>query len=315
MTHTMLDAELVERAAETGADQPQRAHAGPLLVAGKDADHARGALLLAELLARRDRVNAHVLGVVRPLSFPVSVLAGADSEALEETHRRLHAERMRARLHQATGLAAFFTVEAVTGDAAPALARAARERGSEIIMVGVEEQNAPNRAATEDAALQVARAADVPVLAVPAGHALLPKHALVAMDFSSASRRAAQAAIPLLAQGATLTLAYVEPEVDFTALGEEGWAEIHQRGVSQLFEQLAASLSIPGDVAVETLFLRGDAAVALLDHARHGDFDLVATGTQGRTALDRHLTASVSTALLRGAECAVLIAPPPEAAS
>jgi hypothetical protein len=43
MTHPMLDAELVEKAAETGAYQPQRAHTGPLLVAGEDADHPRGA--------------------------------------------------------------------------------------------------------------------------------------------------------------------------------------------------------------------------------------------------------------------------------
>jgi nucleotide-binding universal stress UspA family protein len=155
----------------------------------------------------------------------------------------------------------------------------------------------------------------MPVLAVPPGYGLLPKNALVAMDFGPASQRSAQAALPLLAQGAKLTLAYVEPEVDFAALGKEGWAEIHSHGVAGLFEKLKGSLSVPGDVSIETVVLRGDPAEALLDHARRGDFDLIATGTQGETALDRHLTGSVSTALLRGARCAVLIAPPLEAAS
>jgi nucleotide-binding universal stress UspA family protein len=315
MTHAIPDAELLETTEAAEGAPPQRTHTGPLLVAGEDADHARGVLHIAELLARRDRVNAHVLGVVQPLAFPASLFADLDREALEEGRRRMHLERMRQRLHQATGLAAFFTAEAVTGSVAPTLARAARQRGSELIMVGLEEPDGHNRTATEDAALQVTRAADAPVLAVPAGCGVLPKRALVAMDFGPASQRSAQAALPLLAQGAKLTLAYVEPEVDFAALGKEGWAEIHTHGVAGLFEKLRASLSVPGDVSVETVVLRGEPAAALLDHARRSDFDLIATGTQGETALDRHLTGSVSTALLRGARCAVLIAPPPEAAS
>lgn len=316
MTHAIPGAELLEATGTADAAPAQRTHTGPLLVAGEDADYTRGVLQLAEALARRDRVNAHVLGVVRQLAFPASLFADLDREALEEGRRRMHLERVRQRLHQATGLAAFFTVDAVTGSPAPTLARAARERGAELIMVGLEELGAQNRTATEDAVLQVTRTADTPVLAVPAGCALLPKNALVAVDFSPASLRAARAAIPLLAQSAKLTLAYVEPEVDFAALGKEGWTEIHQHGVEGLFEKVAASLSVPGDVSVETVLLRGgDPAAALHAHIRAGAFDLIATGTQGQTALDRHLTGSVSTALLRGARCAVLIAPPPAGAS
>jgi nucleotide-binding universal stress UspA family protein len=290
---------------------PRRTYTGPLLIAGEDADYTRGALHVAELLARRDRVNAHVIGVVRPLTFPVSLLSDADGEALEEGRRQMHLDRVRQRLHQATGLAAYFTVEAITGSPAAVLAGAARKRSSEIIVVGLEVHGAPGRTASEDGALQVTRAADVPVLAVPADHASLPTNALVAMDFSPASRRAARACIPLLAQGATLTLAYVKPDVDLAALGKEGWATIHDHGVARLLDQLAGSLAVPGDVSIETLLLRGDPAAALLNHLSRGDFDLVATGAQGQTELERHLTGSVSTALLRGARCAVLIAPPP----
>jgi nucleotide-binding universal stress UspA family protein len=311
MAQTTVDSDRVEASGEVDATPPQRTHTGPLLIAGEDADYTRGALHVAELLARRDRVNAHVLGVVRPLTFPVSLLSEIDREALEEGRRRTHLDRVRQRLHQATGLAAYFTVDAATGSPAAELARVARERGSEVILVGLEEHGAPGRTATEDAALQVTRAAEVPVLAVPVGRAFLPKHALVAMDFSAASQRAAQATIPLLATGAKLTLAYVEPDVDFAALGKQGWAEIHDHGVARLFEQLAASLSIPGDASVETVLLRGEPAATLLDHLSRGDFDLIATGAQGQTELERHLTGSVSTAVLRGARCPVLIAPPP----
>lgn len=58
-----------------------------------------------------------------------------------------------------------------------------------------------------------------------------------------------------------------------------------------------------------------DTAETLLEHARQHDLDLIATGTQAHTALDRHLTGSVSTALLRRAQRAVLMSPPKEASS
>ena len=300
-----------------GVDEavPERTHTGPLLIAGEDADFTRGALHVAELLARRDRVNAHVLGVVRPLTFPSTLLDEIDIATLEASRCQTHLNRVRQRVHQAAGLAAYFTVGAVTGNPASELARAASERNSELILVGLAEQGVPGRTASEDAALQVTRAAEVPVLAVPVDRSSLPKRAMVAMDFSPASQRAAQAVIPLLSKGSKLTLAYVVPDVDFAAFGKPGWATIHDHGVARLFERLAAALSIPGDISVETVLLRGEIVAALLDYARRADVDLIATGTQGETELERHRTGSVSTAVLRGAQCLVLIAPPPPTSS
>ena len=83
------------------------------------------------------------------------------------------------------------------------------------------------------------------------------------------------------------------------------------RGVATLFEQPRAALSASGDVTVETELIRGDDPVrALLEFARKGKFDLVASGMQGAWGLDPHFTGSVSTALLRGAACTTLTAPP-----
>jgi nucleotide-binding universal stress UspA family protein len=292
---------------------PQRTLVGPLLIAGQDAEYLRGALRVAELLARRDRVNAHVLGAVPPLGIPQLLLLNVDHEALEDGRQRQFADRLRQRLHRTAGRAAQFSVEAVAGSAAIALARAAQERRSQFIVVGLEEHGVRGRAATEDAALQVRGAAGIPVLAVPAGQTQLPRRALVAMDFSAASLRAARSTIPLLAKGATLTLAHVEPRVDFRTLGMHGWAEIYERGVAAMLAPLATALSVPDDITVDIAMLRtddADPAVALLERAQRDSSDLIATGTQGHTALDRHLTGSVSTALLRGARCVVLIAPP-----
>jgi nucleotide-binding universal stress UspA family protein len=292
---------------------PRRSLVGPLLIAGQDAEYMRGALCVAEILARRDRVNAHVLGAVPPLALPRLLLVNLDHEALEDGRRERHLDRLRRRLHQVTGISTHFSVEAITGSPAVELARAARERGSEYILVGLEQYDALGRAATEDVALQVRGSASIPVLAVPMGQERLPQRALIAVDFSAASMRAARAAIPLLAPRATLTLVHVEPTVDFQELGMDGWAENYERGVAMLFEPLVALLTAASDITVKAVVLHSnggdDTAEALLEHARQHDFDLIATGTQAHTALDRHLTGSVSTALLRGAQCAVLMSP------
>jgi nucleotide-binding universal stress UspA family protein len=182
-----------------------------------------------------------------------------------------------------------------------------------LILVGIAEHGAPRRAETEDAALQMTRAADVPVVAVPPNVALLPRRALVAMDFSEASADAARAAVLLLADGGTLTLAHVAPDIDFREMGKEGWDLIYESGVARLFDQLVGELRVPGVVDVDTVVARGDVSAQLLNLAARGAFELVAAGSQATAWVEWHLTGSVSTSLLRGARCPVLIAPPANA--
>jgi nucleotide-binding universal stress UspA family protein len=268
---------------------------------------------VAQLLARRDRVNAHVLTVVRPLALPASLFAAVDRDAWEEVRRQQQLSSVRQRLHETVGRTAHFSVSAESGGPAPVIARIARERRAELILLGIDAHGAPRRAETEDAVLQVTRTADVPILAVPPDVALLPRRALVAMDFSEASARAARAAVHLLASGATVTLAHVAPDVDFREMGKEGWGHIYDRGVASLLEQLSGELRLADDVDVDAVVMSGDAPVRLLELAARGAFELVAAGSQTAPWVEWHLTGSVSTSLLRGARCAVLIAPPADA--
>jgi len=272
-----------------------------------------GALHVAQLLARRDRVNAHVLTVVRPLALPASLFAAVDQDAWAEVRRQQQLASVRQRLHETVGRTAYFSVSAENGSPAPVIARAARERGAELIIVGIDAHGASRRAETEDAALQVTRTADVPVVAVPPNVTLLPRRALVAMDFSEASASAARAAALMLASGGTLTLAHVAPDIDFREMGKVGWEQIYDSGVAGLFEQLVGELRIPGELDVDTVLVRGDAPTHLLGLAARGAFELVAAGSQATPWVEWHLTGSVSTSLLRGARCPVLIAPPPNA--
>lgn len=310
MTQTRPASTRTRRGAAGVALAPSRRLEGPILVAADDGEATGGPLRLAELLARRDRVGVRVLGVVRPVGLPVWLSVDVDAQALEEGRRRLHEERVRARLHQTVGLGAFFEVEIATGSPAPVIAAAARTNRASVLLVGLTAHGSPGRATSEDSVLQLTRAADIPVVAVPAGCDRLFANALVAVDFSETSLRAARAVLPLLVPGATLTLAHVEPIADLRAMGREGWAEIYERGVAGLFASLQAQLSGASDVAVRTVLLEGEPVPALLDHAARNGCDLVASGTQGADARGPCLTGSVSTALLRGTSGAMLVAPP-----
>lgn len=292
----------------------RRALVGSLLVAGEDASPIDGALRLAQLLARRDRVNAHVLTVVRPLPLPGALFAAIDRDAWDEVRRQQQLSSVRQRLHQTVGQTTHFSVSVETGSPARVIARVAREHRAELVLVGLDAHGSPGRAGTEDAALQVTRTVDTPVIATPPNVALLFRRALVAVDFSEASVRAARAALLTLASGGTLTLAHVAPDVDFREMGKEGWGQIYDSGVADLFDRLAAELRMPGVVDVDTLVMRGDdASVPLLELAARGAFELIAAGSQSAPWIEWHLTGSVSTSLLRGARCAVLIAPPVDA--
>ena len=134
-----------------------------------------GALRVAQLLARRDRVNAHVVTVVRPLSLPASLFPALDRDAWMEVRRQQQLSSVRQRLHETVGRTAYFSVSAESGSPAPVIARIARERRAELILLGIDAHGAPRRAETEDAALQVTRTTDTPVLAIPPNVALLPR--------------------------------------------------------------------------------------------------------------------------------------------
>jgi nucleotide-binding universal stress UspA family protein len=310
MTDTM---DLLDHASQPDAGvirTVRQALDGPLVIAGSTDESMCGALRLAELLTRRDRVAAHVLGVVRPTGFPVWAFADVDPEALEDGRRRQHLERVRQRVHQTVGRSGRFTVNVVSGSPTRALASEARGIGAAYILVGLAEEGTSERRTGEDAVLHVARSTDVPVLAVPVGCARLPASALLATDFSPASWSAAGAAMRVLAPGATLTLAHVEPEADLRDLGQEGWVRIYERGVTGLFEELAGALrAARDDVRIESVLLKGDPVPALLEYAARRACELIASGAQSASDIGDPFTGSVSTALLRGARCCVLIAP------
>ena len=280
---------------------------GPLLIAGEEGRPLSGAIQLAEALARRDGVNAHVVSVVRPLSSPLSHLvcqvADLERHELEVCRRQIRQARAQRQVHEAVGPSTFFSTGVELGEPVSITADTARLRAAEYILVGLPGLNSRGRARVEEVAFRLAKAAGVPVLAVPAHVDRLPRSALVNMDLGEASVRAARATVPLLAAGGSLTLAHVVPEVEFAPPDAGDWVEAGTQGVAQLGDELR----LAGDLEVRSVVLKGDPASVLSELAQ--DFDLTAVGTPKRPSFGRFLTGSVSADVLWEVGGMVLIAP------
>lgn len=283
-----------------------RASPAPLLVACDGTAGADGALVAARLLAEREGGQVEVVAVAEPLPVVLPEMGGViydPSYARAATEALLH--QVRARAAELGNPAWPVTVE--TGDPAATIVRLAREHRARLIVMGLGRHDVTERLFGPELTLQVMRAASVPVLAVPATLRALPRRAVVAVDFSEQSIRAARMAADVVTGGEPLELAHVEPRA--AAVAE--WASLralYREEATQQLAEVTTRLARCGRRSHGRL-LEGDPAHALLELARTTGADLIAMGTQGRGFMHRMLLGSVATRVVRQSHSAVLVVP------
>lgn len=289
---------------------------GGLLVAIDDRSESRGVLSVAELLARRERANAHLVGTAALSALP-ETLTIDEREALREHQRARLRDRTKQRLHNTIGRGVYWSTDAALGALPEILADQAGRRRPQLIVLALNQAEESSRHREAEAIMRVANAVDAPVLVVPPHQELLFERVLVATDFSASSTRAARMALSVMAPSGRLEIIHVEPDIDFEARGHAGWRAANAKGVEQLLDDLRRVLDGEGhpgqaerSVVARTLSLRGEAASAILDHAVRHKCDLIALGGR-RVPDDASLPlGSVSLSVLLTTHCAVLVAPP-----
>lgn len=198
------------------------------------------------------------------------------------------------------------------GPPARTIVWAAHRAGASLIVMGIGGHGAMDRLAGREVALQVARLAHVPVLAVPRYVSALPRRVLVGLDFSSFGQETLRALPAVLAPDAEVHLAHA---ISPRASDSEGWLQLytaHGPRVRQAIEQAAMELELAHGIRAVVHVVEGDPARSLLDLAEELDVELIATGSHGHGFWSRLVLGSVSSRVLRGARCAVLVVPPPE---
>ena len=308
-------------------DPPVR---GPVLLASAGRGATNATFFLASLLAERFHVGVEVAGVLEP--YPVLLFGEQppmyppDFETIQRDVIRRSIER---RLDAIGPDAEKWPVTIFYGDPARAIATVAREHDSTMIVVGLGRHDRLSRLPGGERALHILRSADRPVLAVAPDAVALPKTAVVGMDFSAASVRAARAALMTIAEDGLLVLVHVRPLIDLLPLYAtkehshesyetllENWRAKSDKETAALFARLREELRqyAPKGVTIETQTRSGVVLEQLLEIADEKGAHLVAVGTHGPGAIERFFIGSVATEVLRHAGRSVLVAPAPEAA-
>ncbi len=278
-----------------------------VLLATDGTERSDGALRIAA-------ARAHTMGAVLQVMIVLEAeirLSSNDGHFGESRILHRRAARRRAveeQLRRVLGPDHLHTISVYDGNPAFAISRVAIERRASLIVVGIGRHGMTDRVFSDETALQLARIARTPVLAVPEDAVAAPRHAVVAIDFSEVSNRAAQSAVETVADGGRVDLVHVMPNVGEDAFTLESEAP-YARWVGEQLSAVAEALVVPAGVTVTTAAVRGQRTPQLLAYAASVAADLICTGTHGRGFVARTLLGSVTTKLLRGATCTVLAVP------
>ena len=296
----------------TSSRETPGAQRAPVLVALKAYDGCDAALAVAQWLAGVQRRPLHALTVLEPNEM-VAVAAGVPAlpEHYRTEERAAIAELLEVRLARTrAGSDTEQRVDVIDGPAAHTVTDVAREREAHAIVVGTGEHGALGRLVYGERAVQITRLSDRPVIVVPPTTVAGPvSEAIVAVDFSPASQRAARFAIEMLADEGRLTLVHVKSAVNLSEESAGWWDDAYERRTADLFRRLTATLRPPRGITITTQMLHGDVAPMLLTLARERGVGLIACGGRRHSFIERMLLGSVSTELIRRAECTVAVMP------
>ena len=285
---------------------------GPVIAAvGRENVHHL--LMTAQAVATRLGTRVQVVSVLPPLfvsgmtGAPVYVPAVEAEMDLRESISRMVEREVGDVADESPGM----RWEVAVGDVADVLTTRASSLDASMLVMGLGRHRAVEQLLAVETTLRVMRHSTAPVLAIDSAFDGTAKRAVVATDFSPRSALAAQATLPLLADGAALHLVHAwqrSGSANPTILAAE------QRYADHLpdhFARLRAVLDVPASVRVTTDTVEGNVVERVLEFAESTNADLMVAGRQGLSFLSRLMVGSVTTALVRGARCSVLVVPEP----
>ena len=280
----------------------------PIIAATDGLPQSRGAVAVARAIADRGHNGIRVLGVHRSTAILVPDGQMLESPDVAASARADLTRRVREQC-QWSDRDLTDVCEILNGEPARVITERAVTEGAQLIVIGLGRHEIVDRVLGDETALKVARASDVPVLAVPELSTSIPTHAIVGVDFSEGSVRAAKTTLQFLAAGGVLELVHVIPR---ERLLFDAWVsqEEYLRFVRHSLTRFRARLAVPESVRIEEAMLSGDPAKELVSHAGRVGADLIAAGSHGHGFVTRVVLGSVTTKLLRTAKCAVLVIPP-----
>lgn len=283
------------------------------IVAGVDGStESIAALNTAAAIARAKRCSLHVVSVLPPYpSYHINPGEERSRENIDQLRKTLRESEL-AEIVRALEPAYNWTHEVAVGRPAREITTIAERHGADLIIVGRRKHTPMDRVLGGETTLQVMRMSSLPVLAVESEIQSV-RTAVVAVDFSPSSVRAAKVALGLIrpSGNGTLYLAFVEPAAELLANEFMLPSETRFPGdVVVWFRRFITSLGPHQGILAEPVVLGGRTVSSLIEFADRVGADVIAAGSHSHGKLERFLLGSVSTGLVRNASCPVVVVPP-----
>jgi nucleotide-binding universal stress UspA family protein len=284
-----------------------------ILVATDGTSAALGALRFAKELSDRNTVQVHVLGVVQPVPvFDAGFMVALPEMELYESRRDVLKAEVTSQVEAVSGDLETWTVSVQAGVPGPRIVNHAEEVGADSIILGLGRHGPMDRVFGTETTLQVLRLSHLPVLAVPEGFKAIPRSAVMGVDFSLFSQRAAQTATGFLVQPWDVHLVHVLSGMEFLPTLSEEWRGDYEAELMERLEEFANELEVPQDCETHLHVLEGEPSHELLTFSKGKSGALMVAGSHGHSFIGRLLMGSVSTRLIRSAVSPVLVVPPTE---
>jgi universal stress protein E len=284
---------------------------GPIIVALGGSD-VSGVLRAARYFASGTATGMLAVSILEPLP---QYLSGEQDVVLSPSVDPQRAERGLASLSvqvlEVADPATPCHTEVIFGEPAHEIAEVARTQHSPLIVMGIGRHRPLDRMLGLETAVRTVRRATCPVLVVSADIHVPFRDVVLAMDFSPASIKGAEAIVPLLTTGSVVHLVHVWERSAVHDARLRTLDESYAASLTEKFRRLLEILALPSGIAVKEEVLEGRASERLLDYANAHSADVVVAGRQGLNRASRLAVGSVTDALLRASKCSVLIAPAP----
>jgi nucleotide-binding universal stress UspA family protein len=289
---------------------------GPILVALHGRESSNAAVFAAEQISQRLGLELRVVGVVGPemrYAAPLDIMPDPRTRSREADAAQ--EQLLRRALHKSTGRDVGWKIELRHGHPASEIARAAEAIDATMIIVDAAPRHGIRHTVAGARALDILRRSRCPVLSVSAPFAALAGSIVAAIDFSPASIRAAQAALLLAADNATLTLVHFPMPLYPERPYRDRTGALIGADVAKAFERLRAEFlpySPPG-LVMQMRVLQGSIVSGIVAQVESLHADVIAVGTHGPKRIERLFVGSSAASLLHLAPCAVLASPAPSA--
>ena len=297
----------------------------PMISVGIDfSNESETAGVEARRVARRLAGELVLVHVAEPVDLPgpTSAAFAAGERAMEALRQyrsqtlardRLRLAELRKRMNGDIHVAQAL----IEGDPGSSLCMAARETGSELLVVGTHGYTGLDWFLLGSVAQRVIRMAEVDVLVARNRHGSSDgyRRILVATDFSPSSGRALDRALQLAAPDAEIEVVHFyqhAPHAElYEAVREAVGADLNEALMEELAaagQSFIAERCRPGGPKVRFYAVAEAPVTGIIQWLERQSFDLVALGSHGRRGFRRFLLGSVAEAVARRAPCSTLIA-------